>query len=103
LRHGHRSLHARDNPFGAEKSSRREQANAALAEFVIALEIAAFDGDAASAYGSVRASLEAKGRPIGPLGTLIGAHALSLDVTLVTHSTREFSRIEGLRLEDWMA
>lgn len=88
--------------FGVEKSNRRDEAHAALSEFVIALEIAAFESDAASAYGSVRASLEARGQPIGPLDTLIGAHAFSLDVTLVTHNTREFSRIEGLRLEDWI-
>jgi len=89
--------------FGIEKSRRRDQAREALSEFVIALEVAPFEGDAASVYGMVRASLEVKGQPIGPLDTLIGAHALSLDVTLVTHNTREFSRIDGLRLEDWVA
>ena len=87
---------------GVEKSNRRDQARGALAEFVIALEIAPFEGDAASVYGRVRASLEVRGQPIGPLDTSIGAHALSLDVTLVTHNTREFSRIEALRLEDWI-
>jgi tRNA(fMet)-specific endonuclease VapC len=89
--------------FGIEKSSRREQAHEALSEFVIALEVAPFEGDAAAVYGRVHASLEVKGQPIGPLDTLIGSHALSLDVTLVTHNTREFSRIDGLRLEDWIA
>lgn len=88
--------------FGVAKSSRREQASEALSEFIIALEIAAFESDAAAAYGEVRASLEARGTPIGPLDTLIGAHALSLDATLVTHNTREFSRIQRLRLEDWI-
>jgi tRNA(fMet)-specific endonuclease VapC len=88
--------------FGVAKSTRREQASEALSEFVIPLEIAAFDGDAAATYGGVRAALEAVGRPIGPLDTLIGSHALALDVTLVTHNTGEFSRIEGLRLEDWI-
>ena len=89
--------------FGAEKSSQRQQAHEALSEFFIALEIAPFEGDAASTYGKVRAALEAKGKPIGPLDTLIGAHALALDLPLVTHNTREFSRIEGLRLEDWIS
>lgn len=97
------AITASELTFGTEKSSRREPAFAALSEFVIALEVAAFENDAASAYGRVRASLEAKGQPIGPLDTLIGAHSLSLDVTLVTHNTREFSRIEGLRLENWIA
>jgi tRNA(fMet)-specific endonuclease VapC len=87
--------------FGAAKSSRREEAHAALSEFLLALEIASFDSDAATSYGQLRASLEKRGTPIGPLGTLIGAHAVALDVILVTHNTREFSRIDTLRLDDW--
>lgn len=88
--------------FGAAKSSRPEQASAALAEFTLALEVAAFDAELAPVYGSVRALLAKRGTPIGPLDTLIGSHAMALDITLVTHNTREFSRIEGLRLEDWI-
>jgi tRNA(fMet)-specific endonuclease VapC len=88
--------------FGAAKSNRREQANSALAEFLLALEVAPFEAEAASGYGDVRASLAKRGTPIGPLDTLIGAHALAVDAILVTHNTREFSRIEGLRLEDWV-
>ena len=87
--------------FGAAKSARRDEAHAALAEFLLALEIANFDSDAAASYGHVRASLEKRGTPIGPLDTLIGAHAAALDVILVTHNTREFCRIDALRLEDW--
>jgi tRNA(fMet)-specific endonuclease VapC len=52
-------------------------------------------------YGKVPASLEQRGKPIGPLDTLIGSHALKIDAVLVTHNTTEFSRIEGLRLEGW--
>jgi tRNA(fMet)-specific endonuclease VapC len=89
--------------FGAAKSGRRDEAHAALAEFLLALEIASFDSDAAASYGQLRASLEKRGAPIGPLDTLIGAHAAALDVTLVTHNTREFSRIDTLRLEDWVS
>jgi tRNA(fMet)-specific endonuclease VapC len=87
--------------FGAAKSGRRDEAHAALAEFLLALEIVSFDSDAAASYGQLRASLEKRGTPIGPLDTLIGAHAAALDVILVTHNTREFSRIDTLRLEDW--
>ncbi len=87
--------------FGAAKSSRPEEAHDALTEFLLALEIASFDERVAMTYGQVRASLERRGRPVGPLDTLIGSHARGLDVILVTHNTREFSRIEGLRLEDW--
>lgn len=87
--------------FGAAKSSRRDEAHTALAEFLLALEIASFDSDAATSYGQMRASLKKRGTPIGPLDTLIGAHAAALDVILVSHNTREFSRIDTLRLEDW--
>lgn len=87
--------------FGAEKSSRSSQAREALGEFLVALEVAGFDDASAMTYGKVRSSLEQRGKPIGPLDTLIGSHALEIDAILVTHNTREFSRIEGLRLEDW--
>jgi tRNA(fMet)-specific endonuclease VapC len=87
--------------FGAARSNRPSDAREALEEFLLALEIAPFDERAAMSYGDVRASLERCGRPIGPLDTLIGSHAHALDVILVTHNTREFSQIEGLRLEDW--
>ena len=80
-----------------------DTAEEALTEFVMALEVAPFDADAAHTYGHVRARLAQRGTPIGPLDTIIGAHALALDVILVTHNTREFSRIDGLRLEDWLA
>jgi tRNA(fMet)-specific endonuclease VapC len=87
--------------FGAAKSGRRDEARSALAEFLLALEIASFDAEAAASYGQGRAWLEKRGAPIGPLDTLIAAHAIALDVTLVTHNTREFSRIDAVRLEDW--
>jgi len=87
--------------FGAEKSSRSKEAHEALGDFLVALEVAGFDDAAAMTYGRVRASLAQKGQPIGPLDTLIGSHALEIDVVLVTHNTRQFSRVDGLRLEDW--
>jgi tRNA(fMet)-specific endonuclease VapC len=87
--------------FGAAKSSRPKEARAALHEFLLALEIAAFDDQAAIRYGELRAALSRRGKPIGPLDTLIGSHAHALDVILVTHNTREFSQIDDLRLEDW--
>ena len=89
--------------FGAAKSSRPKVAHDALSEFLLVLEVAGFDEGAAMIYGDVRASLEQQGKPIDPLDTLIGGHAHALDIILVTHNTREFSRIDGLRLEDWIA
>jgi len=56
---------------------------------------------AAEEYGKVRADLERRGLPIGPLDTMIAAHALSLAVTLVTNNVHEFSRVTGLTVEDW--
>ncbi|MEO5329656.1 MAG: hypothetical protein H7829_15610 [Magnetococcus sp. THC-1_WYH] len=50
---------------------------------------------------SIRCGLLAKGQPIGPLDTLIAAHALPLNSILVTHNVSEFQRVDGLRLEDW--
>jgi len=88
--------------FGVLKSQRPEQNQIALDGFLLPLEIASFDEAASRIYGHVRAALEKSGRAIGALDTLIGAHALSLKVTLVTHNTREFSRISGLRLADWV-
>lgn len=87
--------------FGAGKSSRPKEAHNALDEFLLTLEVSAFEESAAVRYGEIRASLERRGGPIGPLDTLIGSHAHVADVILVTHNTREFSQIEGLRVEDW--
>jgi len=87
--------------FGAAKSARAKEAHEALEEFLLALEIASFDDAAAIRYGGIRASLERRGRPIGPLDTLIGSHAHFLDVILVTRNRRQFSQVEDLRLEDW--
>ena len=88
--------------FGVEKSQQATQNRQALAQFLLPLILVPFEAQAALAYGKVRAALEAQGQPIGPLDTLIGAHALSLDVTLVTNNTREFNRIAGLSVENWV-
>lgn len=87
--------------FGVSKSGQPEKNRAALDAFLAPLELALFDGNAARAYGEIRAALQRTRFAIGPLDMFIGAHALSLGVTLVTHNTREFSRIAGLRLSDW--
>jgi len=87
--------------FGVSKSAQPAKNRAALDLFLTPLELAPFDSAAARAYGDIRAALERKGSRIGPLDTLIGAHALSLGVTLVTHNTREFASIPGLHVADW--
>ena len=60
-----------------------------------------FDDQSAIIYGQIRAGLAAYGTPIGPNDLLISSIALANNLILVTHNTREFSRVEGLRLEDW--
>jgi tRNA(fMet)-specific endonuclease VapC len=89
--------------FGAAKNQRSEQSRLALAEFLLPLEIAPFDDAAAAAYRSLRAALEKKRKPMGPLDTLIAAQAIALGAVLVTHNKREFARIPGLPVEDWGA
>jgi tRNA(fMet)-specific endonuclease VapC len=88
--------------YGAAKSTRSEAARSALSEFLLPLEVAPFDEAACVRYGVVRAKLEAAGKPIGPLDTLIAAHAVSLGVVLVTTNLREFRRVPGLTVEDWL-
>jgi tRNA(fMet)-specific endonuclease VapC len=88
--------------FGVAKSQYQEKNQAALDAFVLPLEIASLDRDTASVYGMVRATLETRGMSIGPLDMMIGAHALALGVTLATNNTKEFSRIRGLAVVDWL-
>lgn len=74
-----------------------------LETFIAPLSIVDFDLAAALVYGELRANLFRRGIPIGPLDMLIAAHALALDVTLVTNNEREFERVPGLRVENWTA
>jgi tRNA(fMet)-specific endonuclease VapC len=87
--------------YGVQKSRYPERNGQALQQFLLPLLIADFDDCAAEAYGAIRAALERQGTPIGPMDMLIAAHALSLDVTLVTNNEREFSRVPGLRIVNW--
>ena len=87
--------------YGVAKSPKRTQNGQALQEFLLPLRIAPYDSRAAEIYGPIRATLEQAGNPIGPLDTMIAAHASSLDVTLVTNNVAEFSRVAGLRIENW--
>lgn len=64
--------------------------------------ILAFDDAAAEWCGRVRAALEVEGTLIGPLDTLIAGHALSINGSIVTHNVREFSRVQGLKVENWI-
>lgn len=86
--------------FGVAKSGSGKNLSA-LRQFLESLEVADFDLTAAEAYGTVRMALEQAGTPIGPLDTQIAAHAMALEVTLVTNNTREFERVRGLKMVNW--
>lgn len=86
---------------GVEKSQDSERNRVALTLFLSPISILSFDNFAAEEYGKIRADLERKGTPIGPMDTLIAAHARAEDLILVTNNTREFNRVEGLNVENW--
>lgn len=86
---------------GVEKSQAIEKSRLALTLFLSAIGIREFHASAAEAYGNIRADLEKHGTPIGPLDLLIVGHARSEGCVLVMNNTREFQRVEGLRVEDW--
>lgn len=88
--------------LGVAKSARRETNRLALIEFLSPFQIRDFDQAAAREYGMLRSELEKRGTPIGPLDTLIAAHAISLELILVTNNIKEFRRAKKLRVENWV-
>ena len=84
-----------------EKSG-SERNKQALKKFLSPLEILPYDEQAIWHYAQLRHDLQSKGQTIGSLDMLIAAHALALDVVLVTNNTKEFERIERLKLENWV-
>lgn len=89
--------------FGVENSRRREANLAEVLNFVGHLSVLPFDDNAAMEYGPARAELQRAGKSIGPNDMFIAAHALGVDATLVTNNVKEFSRVKGLRVENWRA
>ena len=87
--------------YGVFNSSKPEQNRNALIMFLSGISILPFDTSASLEYGDIRYRLKTQGNLIGGNDMLIAAHARSLNLTLVTHNTKEFSRIAGLKLEDW--
>ena len=88
--------------FGAEKSGRPPQNRNAVEAFAARLDVLPFSVQAAAHYGQIRAELERAGRPAGVHDMLIGAHARSASMTLVTNNRREFDRMPGLAVENWI-
>jgi tRNA(fMet)-specific endonuclease VapC len=87
--------------YGIARSKNVDQNRIALLEFLFPFLLIDFDQMAAVQYGLIRASLEAQGKPIGPMDMLLAAQAKSMDLILVTNNEKEFRRIEGLKLENW--
>ena len=88
--------------FGIMKSSNPEKNREALDKFLTPLEVVDFGYLATIEYGKIRAELEKKGTPIGPLDILIASHAKSIGATLVTNNVREFKRVTELKIENWV-
>lgn len=89
--------------YGAMKSAKPEQNLRLQNEFLAQFISLPFDDSVATLFGQTRAQLDSRGTPIGSYDLQIAAIALTHNLTLVTHNTREFSRVDGLRLEDWEA
>lgn len=88
--------------YGAEKSARPEHNLSVVESFAARLTVLEFDSKAAAHYGNIRATLERNGTPIGPYDQMIAGHARSQGLVLVTNNRKEFDRVEGLRVENWI-
>lgn len=88
--------------YGAEKSAAPEKNLAVVESFTARLEVLSYDTFAAVHTGQIRAEQARTGQPIGPYDQMIAGHARSCGLIVVTNNTREFSRVSGLRIEDWV-
>ncbi|RLB11055.1 MAG: VapC toxin family PIN domain ribonuclease [Deltaproteobacteria bacterium] len=88
--------------YGAKKSQAASKNMEIVRRFVFPFEIIPFDEFACNSYGIIRYQLEKRGQPIGPMDLLIGAIAHAHKFTLVTNNEKEFRRIKGLRVENWL-
>ena len=88
--------------FGAEKSQSKDRALSVINDLSRLIAIAELSEEVATHYGDIRASLQKSGQPIGNNDLWIAAHARSLGWTLVTNNEKEFLRVEGLRVENWV-
>ena len=88
--------------YGAEKSQQRPKVMELLEEFRSLVPVLPMPENAGQAYGAIRASLESKGKPIGNNDLWIAAHAKTADLALVTNNEREFHRVPGLEVQNWV-
>jgi len=88
--------------YGAERSSQTERNLMDINGLIARMEVAAFEEHASEHFGQLRAELYKAGQPIGPYDMMIAGHARSMGLILVTNNTKEFERVPGLRLENWV-
>jgi tRNA(fMet)-specific endonuclease VapC len=89
--------------YGFERLDRNHRIRRVISDLMESLDIAPWDSDAAAIYGPIRRQLELNRQQIGDLDTMIAAHAMSLDATLVTNNIEHFRRVPGLlKLENWL-
>jgi len=88
--------------YGVEKSQAKDKNKLAVLSMLTAIRVLDFTSQAAEQYGILRAGLERKGKLIGPMDILIAGHALSEHLILVTNNEKEFQRVAGLKVENWV-
>lgn len=88
--------------YGANRSRNVAHNLAVIHDFCKHLTVLPFEVEASAAYGRVRAALQKEGKPIGSNDMLIAAHALALELVIVTNNEKEFSRVSGLQCENWV-
>lgn len=87
--------------FGADKR-RSKRLHNLIDTFTATVEVLPFDAAAAAIFGRVCATLESKGTPIGTMDTLIAAHAMSLNLVLVTNNAKHLKQVRGLKTSNWL-
>ncbi len=88
--------------YGVSKSKKQKQNTNTLNSFLEYIQVVDWTNECAYTAGKLRAVLEKTGDLIGPYDLLIAAHAMTLKATIVTHNLKEFKRVEGLKIKDWV-
>lgn len=87
--------------YGAAKSKKREDNSSKVRQFLLPFEVVSFDDQAAEIYAEIRSDMVKKGTPIGSNDLIIAAATMANSGTLITNNENEFSRIDGLEIENW--
>ncbi len=88
--------------YGVERSSSKRINNSVIKDFISHLDVIKWDVGAADAYAVIRTELEVKGTPIGAMDMMIAAHSKSINTVLVTNNHKHFTKVEGLKIDNWV-